>query len=172
LDNIITVTWRDIYKDGFQIKGKANAVFLDLPSPWLAIDSANEALVPNGKICTFSPCIEQVQRNCTALRKANFLDLYTVECLLRPYEIINRSLKPLPDTEHQPKRKKDESHNEPKKRARDDTSATEEKSTEKNEEPTTVNEPAARSVSVAFINPLTDIKGHTGFLTFARKPIN
>ncbi len=149
---------------------KANAVFLDLPSPWLAIASATEALVPNGKICTFSPCIEQVQRNCTALRKHNFIDITTMECLLRPYDVRDLSFDPLP------------LHSNDKKRRRRDDEATMETNKELKTEETSEESPDKVVESVPLLSlptttskiglkPQSEIRGHTGFLTFARKSI-
>ena len=53
----------------------ANAVFLDLPAPWEAIASAKAAFLKHrtGKICTFSPCIEQVARSVEALNENGFV---------------------------------------------------------------------------------------------------
>ena len=39
-----------------------------------------------GKLCSFSPCIEQVQRTCTELRSLGFSDVCTYECLQRSFE--------------------------------------------------------------------------------------
>lgn len=44
-------------------------------------------LVTGSRICSFSPCIEQVQRTCKALQQHNFHDIVTVECLQRTYEV-------------------------------------------------------------------------------------
>lgn len=70
LTSIITVAVRDIQGQGFpeEHTGAADAVFLDLPQPWLAIPSAGTMLKQDGVLCSFSPCIEQVQRACEAMR--------------------------------------------------------------------------------------------------------
>jgi len=41
---------------------KADAVFLDIPAPYKAIEHVKRALkLEGGEFCNFSPCIEQVQ---------------------------------------------------------------------------------------------------------------
>lgn len=82
---------RDAYKDGFLIEGKlaphtADAIFLDLPSPWQAIPHCVAVIKKGGKLCNFSPCIEQVQRTITTLAKAQFGDFETFEILERTFE--------------------------------------------------------------------------------------
>lgn len=62
-------------------------MFLDLPQPWLALPHAHGSLRRGGVLCSFSPCIEQVQRTAEALRGMGFDDIRTVETLLRPYEV-------------------------------------------------------------------------------------
>ncbi|KAG9143536.1 hypothetical protein Leryth_015954 [Lithospermum erythrorhizon] len=65
LNSLITVGVRDIQGEGFpeEFSGKVASVFLDLPQPSLAIPSVAKMLKRDGIICSFSPCIEQVQRS-------------------------------------------------------------------------------------------------------------
>nr|CCC95734.1 unnamed protein product [Trypanosoma congolense IL3000] len=67
-------------------KHHVDAVFLDVPSPWLAIDNVLHVLRPGGMLCTFSPCIEQTQRTAQRLRQPphEFIDIRTVE-VVRKY---------------------------------------------------------------------------------------
>jgi tRNA A58 N-methylase Trm61 len=65
---LITVECRDVcakvdhYGGGFGnlLDNSIDAVFLDLPEPWLVIPYAKRVLKPGSSICTYSPCIEQV----------------------------------------------------------------------------------------------------------------
>lgn len=115
LSDMVTLQCRDVCKDGFDMENKVDAskytflrlasflscnsctdllsfvplVFLDLPAPWEAVASAKKAFKHNkiGKICTFSPCIEQISRTVTALNEQGFVDIQMFECLIRFNEI-------------------------------------------------------------------------------------
>jgi hypothetical protein len=64
-------------------------VFLDIPSPWSVISKVPIVFKPEsiGRICTFSPCIEQVHKTVMELETTHFKDIRTFECLIRPAEI-------------------------------------------------------------------------------------
>lgn len=85
LTPLVTITQRDVCKDGFGIEDRVEAVFLDLPAPWEAIPHAKRALNRSklARICCFSPCIEQVQKTCISLREHGFFDIEMYECLTR-----------------------------------------------------------------------------------------
>ncbi|XP_053203424.1 tRNA (adenine(58)-N(1))-methyltransferase catalytic subunit TRMT61A-like [Panonychus citri] len=88
LSKLVTVENRDVCSNGFGHQGIADALFLDLPRPWDAIPFAHEAMKSNGsRICCFSPCIEQVQKTIQALESFCFVDIETIELVLRPYEV-------------------------------------------------------------------------------------
>lgn len=82
--------------EGFGLEDKdyeADALFLDVPNPWDCIGKAKKILkkskiilIKDGRICCFSPCIEQVQRTCEELPKHGFSRIETHECLSRTLE--------------------------------------------------------------------------------------
>lgn len=85
----VTLTHRNVCKDGFTVTDAADALFLDLPAPWDAIPHAKKALRKDltARICCFSPCMEQVLRTVSALNDAGFTDITMYETLLRPHEV-------------------------------------------------------------------------------------
>lgn len=99
LENYVTVQCRDVcgkfesVENGFGFSGvedqSIDAVFLDLPEPWLAIDSALRVIKPGKKLCSYSPCIEQVVKTCEKLRGCKFHSIYMVEVRRRPFDARN-----------------------------------------------------------------------------------
>lgn len=112
LEGIVEITHRDVCEDGFLVDGKspgAEAIFLDLPAPWLALphlsrsrpiseDSSPATEEPTPfvsplnplapvHICTFSPCIEQVQRTISVMRHLGWVDIEMVELSQKRFEI-------------------------------------------------------------------------------------
>ncbi|CAB0004969.1 unnamed protein product [Nesidiocoris tenuis] len=62
LSNVVQVACRDVSCDGFgeDVQGRADAVFLDLPHPWLVVHHTVAAFKSDGgRFASFSPCIEQ-----------------------------------------------------------------------------------------------------------------
>lgn len=88
LEKFVTARQRDVCEQGFGLENVADAVFLDLPHPWDAVPHAKKAMkLAGGRICSFSPCIEQVQKSCLALKDAGFIEISTVECLIREFQV-------------------------------------------------------------------------------------
>lgn len=88
------------------------------------------------RFCSFSPCIEQVQRTCEALERNGFVDLQTIECLLRVWSVQSEKLS--------------------NDFGLGEAAAGQGASLQGN-------------TQVVTANPEMDARGHTGYLTFARK---
>jgi tRNA (adenine57-N1/adenine58-N1)-methyltransferase len=89
LSEIVHITHRDVYDGGFCLgdgtSPNVDAVFLDLPAPWLALPYLTRS--PNQKgssplnpdtsvhLCSFSPCIEQAQKTVATLRELGWVNV-------------------------------------------------------------------------------------------------
>ncbi len=91
---------RDI-KDGFGLddpqilNGKrADALFLDVRTPWDYLDAALEALVPGAPIAFLLPTVDQVSALLFALEKKPFEETEVCEILVRPWKPVPDRLRP------------------------------------------------------------------------------
>jgi tRNA (adenine57-N1/adenine58-N1)-methyltransferase len=144
----VTVKHRDVCSDGFtdELTGKADAIFLDLPAPYKAIEHVVKALKPTGgRFCAFSPCIEQTQETCLQLEKYGFLEIQTVEVLQSEHIVREKNI-PVMDLSFV-------------KLKRDEGEAKIPKRDEKRPQLPT------RKILTTMNTPMQ--QGHTGFLTFA-----
>jgi tRNA (adenine57-N1/adenine58-N1)-methyltransferase len=71
-----------------------DAIILDMATPWLVVPHAYKVLKPCGTIVSFSPTIDQVVRTVEALKENGFVDIETVECLLRGMQIERGKSRP------------------------------------------------------------------------------
>ena len=71
-----------------------DAVILDLATPWLIIPHAYTALKPCGTVVSFSPTIDQVVKTVEALKENGFIDIETVECLVRGMQVERGKTRP------------------------------------------------------------------------------
>ncbi|MGH0176121.1 UNVERIFIED_CONTAM: hypothetical protein FKN15_072269 [Acipenser sinensis] len=94
-------------------------------------------------MCSFSPCIEQVQRTCLAMDELGFKEISTLEVLLRVYDVRSVSLQ-LPDFGMETQVEGD-----PKE---------------------TGSGQQATAICKSGVTP-KDMAGHTGYLTFATKSL-
>lgn len=70
-------------------------VVLDIPEPWHIVPSVVDAMADGGVYCAYLPTVPQVQETRKALSATKrFLDVVTVEVLIREWPIEGRSVRP------------------------------------------------------------------------------
>jgi len=71
-----------------------DSVILDLATPWFVVPHAYDALKSCGTVVSFSPTIDQVVKTVEALNENGFVDMETVECLMRGMQIERGKTRP------------------------------------------------------------------------------
>jgi tRNA (adenine57-N1/adenine58-N1)-methyltransferase len=79
--NLVSTKLKDITK-GIDEKD-IDAVILDIPNPWDAIEYAWGSLKIGGYFCSYSPLISQVENTVKKLKKQSFIEIKTIENIQR-----------------------------------------------------------------------------------------
>jgi len=147
----------DVLSAGWGVAG-ADCVFLDLPSPWAALSRAVDAVTTRGgRICSFSPCIEQVSRTCGEMRRLRLQNIRTVEVLTRELQLRHVTMQLVESNSTEPVSKKAKLNEE-------------DEDTNDNDHSEESEEAAPNTWSRTLLTPVTRQPGHTGYLTFALVP--
>ncbi|MBI2541281.1 methyltransferase domain-containing protein [Candidatus Woesearchaeota archaeon] len=89
----IKIKNKNIYKEIDDID--IDAIVLDLPEPWNALESCAKALKPGGFLVSYSPSVPQVADFVNAARKnESFVYLKTAEIVEREWEVEERRVRP------------------------------------------------------------------------------
>ena len=92
LDQYVETKHKDITK-GIDEK-ELDAVILDIPNPWDAINHAWIALKPGGYLCCYSPLISQVEKAVFAIRENKYIEIKTIENIQREMIISEHGTRP------------------------------------------------------------------------------
>jgi tRNA (adenine57-N1/adenine58-N1)-methyltransferase len=72
----------------------ADALVMDMPDPWSALENLSKNLRPGGRICAYVPNINQAESIVTALRSRKYLDVRATELLERELEVHPGGVRP------------------------------------------------------------------------------
>jgi len=71
-----------------------DAIILDIPNPWDAVEHAYNALKPGGYLCTYSPLSSQVENSVKEIKKHNFIEIQTIENIQRKMVVSEKGMRP------------------------------------------------------------------------------
>ena len=72
----------------------ADAIVMDMPDPWLAIDNLFGNLRSGGRICAYVPNTNQLESSVNGLRERNFSDVFAMENIQREMEVHPGGVRP------------------------------------------------------------------------------
>ena len=73
--------------EGLIEAGSVDGAIFDLPQPWDAVRKSAHLLRPGGRLCCFSPCIEQVSRTLDVMREVGYTGIEVIEAIVRTLEV-------------------------------------------------------------------------------------
>ncbi|MHA1584690.1 MAG: tRNA (adenine-N1)-methyltransferase, partial [Promethearchaeota archaeon] len=91
-DNV-SADFGNILEDDFDFKN-IDFIMLDLATTWLAIPRIKKYLSPTGRVCLFSPTLEQVKKNFRDLGIHGFHNIHSYEMLKRNFQVKPNATRP------------------------------------------------------------------------------
>jgi tRNA (adenine57-N1/adenine58-N1)-methyltransferase len=71
-----------------------DAIILDIPNPWAAVEHAWNGLKVGGYLCTYSPLISQVEQTVRAIEQHPFIECKTYENIQREMVVSKHGTRP------------------------------------------------------------------------------
>lgn len=71
-----------------------DAVILDIPTPWLAVNNAYRSLRAGGVLLSLSPTIEQVVETVESMKETGFVDIENIEIFIRRLRVRRGMTRP------------------------------------------------------------------------------
>jgi len=71
-----------------------DAIIIDIPNPWKAVEYAWKSLKTGGYLCTYSPLISQVEQTVKEIKKQSFIEVKTMENIHREMVVSDRGTRP------------------------------------------------------------------------------
>jgi len=76
----------------------ADALIMDMPDPWLALDNLYGNLRMGGRLCSYVPNMNQAESIVHAMREKGFVEVYALENIQRGLEVHPGGVRPSFDT--------------------------------------------------------------------------
>jgi len=77
-----------------ELEASANALVMDLPAPWEALENLGRYLNPGGRVCAYVPNVNQMEEAVKALRSHGYVEIEALENLQRTMEVHEGGVRP------------------------------------------------------------------------------
>jgi tRNA (adenine57-N1/adenine58-N1)-methyltransferase len=71
-----------------------DAVFLDIPDPWNALEAVYPSIRPSGSLVIFVPTVNQAEKTYLGMKRSNYVDVHLEELISREYQVKEGATRP------------------------------------------------------------------------------
>ena len=92
VDQYVTAKMKDVTQ-GID-ENELDAIILDIPNPWEAVEYVWKTLKPGGYFCSYSPLISQMEQTVKEIEKQRFIEVKTFENIQREMIVSKHGTRP------------------------------------------------------------------------------